>query len=343
MPLSPDARTQAPTIAVGVPVRNEARRLPRMLHALAAQACAPPFTLCLFLDSCDDGSVELAHAFAARMPFAMRIECCEAGGPPSAGRARAKAMALAAEAAPGGILLTTDADGEPAADWIAANLAAITHADVAAGRIVRGATLPSTAGDRIEAYYDRLHGLRRRLDPVPWEAADTHHWTSAASLALPEAVHRALGGFPPVANGEDAALCDAAARGGYRIRRDAAVSVRTSARRRGRADRGFAVALAALDQAGHQPQTAHPEDEAWRFRRHAEARRAHDAGDPGVLAAALGLPPAEVARVAGECRNGEAFAARIVGAPPGGMRVVSLDHAEAALALLDQPGLAGAA
>lgn len=332
-----------PPIAVGVPLRNEVERLPRLLHALAAQAGAPAFTLCLFLDACDDGSMELARDFAGRMPFAMRIACCEAGGPPNAGRARAQAMALAAEAAPDGILLTTDADGEPAPDWIAANLAALAHADVVAGRIARGAARPSARADRIEAYYDRLHGLRRTLDPVPWEAAASHHWTSAASLAMRAATYRALGGFPPIANGEDAALCDAAARGGYRIRRDAAVSVLTSARRRGRADRGFAVALAALDDAGHQPQTVHPEDEVWRYRRQAEARRAHGAGDVGRLAATLGLPPAEVAKVAGECRNGEAFAARIVGAPPGGMRIVSLDHAEAALALLDQPGLAGAA
>lgn len=330
-------------IAVAVPARNEVARLPRLLDAFAGQVGAPPFTLCLFLDACDDGSVELARSLAGRMPFAMRIGCCEATDAPNAGRARRAAMSLAAEAAPGGMLLTTDADGQPAPDWIAANRAALAQADVVAGRITRGVGRPSARQDRIEAYYDRLHSLRRRIDPVPWEAEATHHWTSGASLALPTAIYHAIGGFPPVANGEDAALGDAAARGGYRVRRDATVTVRTSTRRRGRAEQGFATSLATLDEAAHQPHTIHPEDEAWRFRAQAEARRLHDGGVYTALAAHLGLSLAEVTEVAGECRNGEAFAARIVGAPPGGMRCVSLDHAEAALAVLLQPPLQGAA
>lgn len=330
-------------IVVAVPARNEVARLPRLLDAFAAQIGAPPFTVCLFLDACDDGSVDLAHALAGRMPFPMRIACREATDPPNAGRARRAAMALATEVAPGGILLTTDADGQPAPDWVAANLSALAHADVVAGRITRRPGKPSAQQDRIEAYYDRLHRLRRRVDPVPWEADATHHWTSGASLGLSAKVYREIGGFPPISAGEDAALGDTAARGGYRMRRDAAVTVRTSGRRHGRAALGFASMLAALDEAAHPPHTCHPEDEAWRFHAQAAARMAYDRGAYPALAAHLRLSLAEVRQVAGECRNGEAFAARIVGAPPGGMRRISLDHAEAALAALMQPPSRGAA
>ena len=61
------------------------------------------------------------------------------------------------------------------------------------------------------------------------------------------------------------------------------------------------------------------------------------------LAAPLRLPLAEIVAVAAECANGEAFAARIVGAPPGGMRTVTLPDAERLIAGLEQHRLEGAA
>lgn len=330
-------------IAVGVPVRNELARLPDLLDALARQIGAPAFTLCLFFDNCTDGSVELVRLRAAGLPFPIRTRRGDGRGPPNAGLARGRAMALAAAAAPNGILLTTDGDGEPAPDWIAANLASLVVADLVAGRILRGAGLPCPQQDRMEAYYDRLHDLRRALDPVAWEGQPTHHWTSGASLAMHAATYRALGGFAPLANGEDAALCDAAARASFRVRRDAGVVVSTSARRQGRAAGGFAAALAAFDAADRLPAITHPEDEAWRFRMHAEARPRHGSGDYTRLAHRLGIPLAEVARVAAGCRGGEGFAARIVGTPPGGARTVRLDHAERLLSILEQAQLQGAA
>ncbi|UAK23231.1 glycosyltransferase [Sphingomonas nostoxanthinifaciens] len=331
------------SVAIGVPVRNEAVRLPRLLGALAAQRGNPRFTLCLFFDNCDDGSSALVERMAADLPFPVIGECCHAGGPPNAGAARRRAMTLASAACRDGILLTTDADSEPAPDWVAANVAALTHGDVVAGRIVRPDARTRDMLDRIGTYLDRLHEVRRMIDPVPWEADRTHHWTSGASLAFSAEVYRALDGFRPLANGEDAAVADAAARAGYRIRRDADVVVRTSSRRIGRADRGFATALAAFDQAIGLPEVAHPDDEAWRFRMQAAARAAYAAGEVRSLGIALGLPIAEVEQVAAECVNDEAFAARIVGAPPGGLRTVSLAHAEALLAGFEQFDLVGAA
>ncbi|WP_156680201.1 glycosyltransferase [Sphingomonas profundi] len=315
-------------IAIGVPVRDEEERLPRLLHALADQRGAPPFRLCLFLDGCTDGSAALVAALSATLPYRIVSDRTDRAGPPNAGLARARAMALALAAAPDGILLTTDADGAPATDWIAANLAALASADVVAGRIVRGAEPPSRRQDRIDTYYAHLYRARRAIDPIGWEPDPAHHWTSGASLALRAATYRALGGIAPLANGEDAALCDAAERAGLRVRRDAAVLVRTSARRRGRADGGFAAALAQLDRGDDMPMTTHPEDEMWRFRMQAEARSLHGRGDYASFSARLGLPPQEVEQVAAECRNGAAFAARIVGPPPGGARMVRFDDAE---------------
>jgi glycosyltransferase involved in cell wall biosynthesis len=320
-------------VAIAVPVRNEAERLPRLLDALARQTRAPRFSLCLFFDNCTDGSRAIVEAHRARLAYRILSAGCDAGGPPNAGVARRRATDLAAHAAPGGTILTTDADSEPAVDWIAANLAALDHADVVAGRIVRNGT-DAPKQDRLERYLDGLHALRRALDPVPWEGADTHHWVSAASLAMRTTTYARLGGFPALASGEDAALGDAAARAGLRLRRDAGVTVRTSARRHGRATAGLAAALAAMDRDDADPVVTHPEDEAWRFAAQAAARVRHDAGPFDDLAKRLHLPLAEVTQVASECANGEAFAARIVGAPQGGLRQVPLAHAEAILANL---------
>jgi hypothetical protein len=239
--------------------------------------------------------------------------------------------------------MTTDADSAPATDWIAANLHALRAADVVAGRVVHEAGGASAIQAQLEAYLDRLHSFRRLFDPVPWEAPRSHHWTSAASLAVCSHVYQAIGGFPAMPNGEDAGFADAAARGGYRLRRDAAVWVTTSTRRSGRAAAGLAASLSAWDNASVPPDIAHPEDEAWRYALHAKARHLHGSGQFDLLAHALDLPLTEVERVADECRNGEAFAARIVGAPPGGMRQVPLPRAELLLATLEQTQLEGAA
>lgn len=329
-------------IAIGVPVRNEVARLPRLLTALDRQTMPLPFTLCIFLDNCDDESARIIDEWRSRLRYPVVTQSLCSGGLPNAGAARRRAMALALSKAPEGVLLTTDADSEPAADWIAANLAALKHADVVAGRIVRNPPSPDLHA-RLAAYWDRLHAVRRRIDPVAWEAQASHHWTSGASLSCRSQVYRDLDGFPAIPNGEDAAFADGAARAGYHLRRDASVVVRTSSRRQGRAQHGFAAALAALDTSSAMPEVTHPEDEAWRFRMQAEARGVHRTGAVLSLARSLGLGCAEVEQVGAECVNAEAFTARIVGAPPGGMRAVSLPHAEALLTGLDVIALAGAA
>jgi GT2 family glycosyltransferase len=328
-------------IAIAVPVRNEVERLSQLLRALADQRDAGEVTLALFFDNCDDGSEALVASFP--MPFKVITDCDCGGAHPNAGRARRRAMALALRAVPHGTLLTTDADSVPAPDWIARSRQALEHADVVAGRILREPGRGSPTQERLERYYERLHQMRRSLDPVGWEAPRTHHWSSAASLAIPAPLYQTLGGFPELASGEDAALLDAAVRGGWRVRRDADVRVVTSSRRSGRTLGGFAALLSACDDSAVVPTMAHPDDEAWRYMQHARARAVH--GGPGLtaLAADLHLSLAEVEQVAAECRNGEAFAARIVGAPPGGMRQVSLAHAELLIGALNAGQLEGVA
>lgn len=333
-----DANVMLPiSIAVCVPARNEAALLPRLLDALAAQGDEHPFTLCLLLDTCTDDSEAIVHARAGSLPFQMTI-ATTFSALPNAGQARRKVMELGASlvTGDGSLVISTDADTVPDPHWLSANRRALGMADVAAGSVKRVGGQACATQDRIEAYYDALYALRRVIDPVPWEAADTHHYTSAASLAFRADAYRSLGGFAAIEHGEDGQIVDAAHRAGLRVRRDAAIRVQTSARRNGRAVGGLAEHLRRLDVSVTEPTVAHPEDAIWRYRRHAAARRVwDDIADARIpLASLCKCDVDHIDRVAAEVGNAEAFATRVVPDVPGGERMVALTDAEAALARL---------
>jgi hypothetical protein len=322
-------------IAVGIPVRNEQRLLPGLLAALAGQRGIDPDAvgIAFLLDGCTDGSEALVRGWQA--PFAVTVRSGPADRP-CAGRARRAVMEEAVRTG-AALLLCTDADSAPEPGWIAAAVRALALADVVAGRIRRIGDV-DRAQDALEAYYDRLHGHRRAVDPVGWDPAPGHHHTGGANLGFRAEAYRALGGFDPVPSGEDALILDRAHRLGLRVRRDAAMVVATSSRRRGRAPGGLAAALARQDR-GVEARVAHPADASWQYRCQALARGgfARLPGSAAGLAARFGLPVDEVLAVAGECANAEAFAMRIAPPVPGGPRLVSLAEASAALDALESP------
>ena len=325
-------------IAICVPARNEAAALPALFAALDRLAVPEGIylSLCLFLDGCTDNSARLARGLRAAASHRVMVVAGRAACRPNAGRARHRAMLLGFAALGGedGLLLTTDADSSPAPDWLVAMHTALGDSDVVAGRIARAGSAPAPLQDRLEGYYDALFALRRRLDPVAWEAEATHHHSGGANMGFRAGAYRRLGGFAPVANGEDALILDDAARAGLRVRRDAAALVHTSDRRWGRASGGLALALRDLDRGdAAEVRVAHPADAAWQYAMHARARAAFP-GDLAALATALDLTGDHLLGVARDCPNAEAFAMRVVPTPGGGMRQVPLAVAEAELARL---------
>lgn len=319
------------SIAICVPVRDEAAALPHLFEAVEALVlpAGGTLTLCLLLDGCRDDSARVAERY--RSVARPRVHLAEVDrGMPNAGLARRRAMAMAGGA---DIILTTDADSRPAPDWVEAMLAGLARADVVAGRVVREGGVASLLQDRVERYYDALFALRRMLDPVCWEAPVTHHHASGANLGVRGCVYRTLGGFMPLASGEDARFVDDAGRGGWRVRRDAGAVVRTSARRDGRAEGGLAHMLRALDR-GSGVEVAHPADASWQYRMQAAARGAFRDGTIDARTVPIGLTTDHLIGVARDCPNAEAFAMRVVPVPPGGMRPVTLALAEVELAKL---------
>jgi hypothetical protein len=76
---------------------------------------------------------------------------------------------------------------------------------------------------------------------------DGHPHVHGANLGIRASAYLALGGWQPLATGEDADLAQRAAAAGYlSISRTAAIPVVTSVRRAGRAPRGFSNYLRAL-------------------------------------------------------------------------------------------------
>jgi hypothetical protein len=338
-------------VAICVPVRNEATLLPRLLDALSVQRAGVALMLCIAFDGCSDGSEAIVTQRARSLPFTVITSVTPVGDEPNAGRARREALALGARSAdqPRLALLSTDADSVPAPDWVAATVSALASADVVVGRIMRDSTFQDAAQDRLEIYYDNLFALRRRIDPVPWEAPHTHHYTGGANMAFRAAAYAALGGFEPRGAGEDAAIVDAAHRAGMRVRRDRSVAVETSSRRVGRAVGGLADHLRkiASDQSLDKIRVSHPEDAAWQYRGHALARRVFDhLSDHAAVAALARQIDVDISRlmdIAAASPNAEAFATRLVPGAPGREKLIGLVEAEQALAALARADLATAA
>jgi len=313
---------------VCIPARNEAERLPRLLASLNAQTeVATPVRVVVLANNCTDGTAGAVRAGQEAGAWATLdirlIEATLSGTEAHVGTARRMAMEagadwLAADGVPDGVLLTTDADARLPADWIAANLRALAHADVVGGRLViddDGDADPRLADlhARIERYWAGVRHLEDLLDPPPYDPAPRHGDHTGASLAVPVSLYRAVGGLPPLPCGEDNALVGLLRAHGARLRHCPHVRVMVSARHQGRVSGGMATEMArrarVLDgEAYLLPEAAH-----WQalILRRAALRRAFQLLPPARVTACarLGLGPEDLA-VLGPCPNDIAFVER---------------------------------
>ena len=245
-------------IVVGVPVRNEADYVDDCLRALSLQQgsadLAASLAIVLLVNNSTDNTASIARALAPRLPCDLHvIEHEFAPDCATAGHARRLAMQYAADlATPDGILLTTDADGRVAPDWLETNLAALdAGAEAVCGRAIidplDALLIPEHLhhDDAIECAYaallDRIHDL---LDPDPADPWPRHTEHSGASIAVKRELFVRAGGVPPVSLGEDRALIQAIRRMDGRIRHAPEVCVTVSGRTVGRAKGGMADTMA---------------------------------------------------------------------------------------------------
>ncbi len=172
--------------------------------------------------------------------------------------------AAAALAAPGGLLLTTDADTVVNGDWIDSNRREVAAgADAVAGYVMADPMelmqLDPAVLDRgrLEWQYQQLAAeLVARVDREAHDPWPRHNQNCGASAAITLAAYRRIGGLPPKPVGEDRALFEMVRRHDGRVRHSLEVQVVTSARTDGRACGGLA------DEIRLRTDPDHPCDEA---------------------------------------------------------------------------------
>jgi glycosyltransferase involved in cell wall biosynthesis len=239
-----------PRLVVALPVKDEAERLPACIAALSNQPESPRLTVLVLVNNSTDGSAGIARALGTASRCRVVVEeILLPARHANAGSARRIAMHKAAAlAGDDGIILTTDADGRVAPDWLRANLRHLdAGADAVAGRAVIDpideAAIPPAlvASDALECRYAaQLDRIAAAIDPDvfdPWPRHDEH---SGASIAVTVAAFRRAGGIPHLPMGEDRAFFHSLRRIDARIRHCPHVQVVVSGRTEGRATGGMA-------------------------------------------------------------------------------------------------------
>ncbi|MED5812381.1 glycosyltransferase [Mycolicibacterium sp. 050232] len=222
---------------VVIPAHNEVALLPRCLRAVttAAACCPMPVLTVVVLDSCDDGSAELAGEFGHDLHF-VSVEAGNVGASRAAGFAYARSLCNHGDESRTWYA-TTDADSQVDPDWLLRQSAA--GAAMVLG-VVRVADWRHHPVALVQRYMHAYESSSRR--------ANGHNHIHGANMGFRADAYWTLGGFRPLATGEDVELAERFEAADYRIERDPTLSVTTSARRNGRAPGGFAGYLRDLSR-----------------------------------------------------------------------------------------------
>jgi GT2 family glycosyltransferase len=114
---APTVRRTQPEVSVLIPVRNGMPHLSEQLDALARQTYPGPWEAIVSDNGSTDGSLRFIEAVQTRLPLRI-VDSRQAAG-------RSGALAVAAEAARGRLLLFCDADDVVADDWVERMVAAL--------------------------------------------------------------------------------------------------------------------------------------------------------------------------------------------------------------------------
>ena len=104
-----------PPLSVVIAARNEAERLERNLPSVLAQSYPGEWEVCLVLDRCNDGSLEVARKLQASFPRLRIIEIAET---PPGWAPKKWALTQGIKAAAHSSLVFTDADCVPEENWL---------------------------------------------------------------------------------------------------------------------------------------------------------------------------------------------------------------------------------
>ncbi len=234
--------------SVVVPARDEELLIAACLRALARQEGLDPaeYEVIVVLDACTDRTPLELDAVRDEHPE-LSLLAIEGPGQ-GAGPARATGMDMACARLeqverPDGLIATTDADSIVAPDWLIRQLEALE----AGARAIGGDVLLEREGaGRLPPpiLRQRQRDLLERTRIAAGRGPADHAHFSGASLGVTPRTYRAVGGMAWLAALEDQDLEDRLVEASIPIHRLGQVRVTTSARMRGRAERGLAKDLA---------------------------------------------------------------------------------------------------
>jgi cellulose synthase/poly-beta-1,6-N-acetylglucosamine synthase-like glycosyltransferase len=205
-------------IVVIVPAHDEASTVSTCIRSVkrAARGVSAVVDIVVVADACSDATADIAERQGA---VVLDVDVR------SVGRARAIGSAYAlADSADGVWLAHTDADSSVPVDWLTQHLRlAAAGADVVAASVDvdHWRDWPPTLPPEYYRYY-----RDRQMRAIP----QIH----GANLGISGRAYQRIGGFPPLAVGEDQALFDAALNAGLAVTYRRSPIVRTSGRSIGR-------------------------------------------------------------------------------------------------------------
>jgi glycosyltransferase involved in cell wall biosynthesis len=219
--------TDVEQVVVVVPAHNEIEHLPRCLRALTTAALCMPMAVLtvVVLDACDDGSERLADRFGPDVHF-VSVDAGNVGAARAAGFEYARRRCPAEEER--AWYATTDADSVVNAQWLRRMTSA--DADMVLGVV------------RIPVWHFPAEVARRYIRAYQSKGPGHNH-IHGANMGFRADAYWRVGGFRALPTGEDVDLVERFEAAGLHVHRDAKLSVATSARRDGRAPRGFAQHL----------------------------------------------------------------------------------------------------
>ncbi len=248
-------RLAEPDVIACIPAKDEVETLEACLLALETSllAAAPRAgAIVLLVNNSDDGSAALARALASSIGVPLVI--CEAAfDEPIAnvGYARRYVLECAARlAAPGAVLLSSDADTAVEPGWAAA----LSNAARSGRGLVYGPVLTADGLEGLASGALRIalaESALRKAHAALWRAFAPNHpqtvglGVGAANMAMTVATYRAVGGLPPLPLDEDRALAALMIAQGYPVTCCEAARIVTSIRLTGRVTGGMADTLAA--------------------------------------------------------------------------------------------------
>lgn len=227
---------------VVIPAHDEAENLSKCVKSvLTAAACVSvPVLVVVVLDACTDGSSALAGQFGADVHF-VEVEARNVGATRAAGFVYSRNDCGSTMSDESQIwFATTDADSRVDSDWLLRQMN--SEADMVLG-VVRVTNWRHFSAASVSRY---LAAYRSK----PRKRGAGHGHVHGANMGFRADIYWELGGFAPLASGEDVDLVRRFEEAGRRIHRDAALSVETSARSEGRAPRGFASYLRSVSRRG---------------------------------------------------------------------------------------------